>query len=71
MTGDGGTAGRAIRRQLRLMQFDQVLGLSTRAIQAVVDLLGRAVFEIADDEADVEAERRRLDAGDGASLAVP
>jgi hypothetical protein len=39
------------------MQFDQVL--VARALQAVVDPLGQAVFEIGDDEADVEAERRR------------
>jgi hypothetical protein len=56
LIGDGGMAGRAIRRQLRLVQLDQVLGLPARAIQAVVDPLGRAVFEIGDDEADVEAE---------------
>ena len=71
LIGDGGMAGRAIQRQLRLVQFDQVLGLSARAIQTIVDPLGRAVSEIGDDEADVEAERRRLDAGDGAPLAVP
>ena len=42
------------------MQLDQIFGLAARAIQAVVDPLGRADIEAGDDEADVEAERRRL-----------
>ena len=57
LIGDGGTAGRAIRRELRLVQLDQVLRLSACAIQAFVEPLGRAVFEIGDDEADIETER--------------
>ena len=71
LIGDGGTAGRAIGSELRLVQLDQVLGLAARAIEAVVDPFGRAVLEVGDDEADVEAERRGFDAGDGAPLAVP
>lgn len=35
MIGDGGTAGRGIWRQLRLVQLNEVLGLSARAIQGV------------------------------------
>ena len=53
------------------MQLDQVLGLAARAIQAVIDPLGRADIEARDDEADVEAELRRLDTGDGAPFAIP
>ncbi len=53
------------------MQLDQVLGLATRAIQAVVDSLGRADIEVRDDEADVEAQHCRLNAGDGAPFAIP
>ena len=53
------------------MQLDQILGLAARAIQAVVDPLGRADIEARDDEADVEAEHRRLNTGDGAPFAIP
>src|SRR5450756_1866284 len=53
------------------MQLDQILGLAARAIQAVVDPLGRADIEAGDDEADVEAEHRRLNTGDGAPFAIP
>ena len=53
------------------MQLDQVLGLAARAIQAVVDPLGRADIEARDDEADVEAQHRRLNTGDGAPFAIP
>ena len=49
------------------MQLDQVLRLTTRAIQVVVDPFGGAAFEIGDDEADIEAERRGFDTRDGAS----
>ncbi|BBO08420.1 hypothetical protein SG09_77700 [Bradyrhizobium ottawaense] len=53
------------------MQLDQILGLAARAIQAVVDPLGRADIEAGDDETDVEAEHRRLNTGDGAAFAIP
>jgi len=36
------------------MQLDPILGLAARAIQAVVDPLGRADIEARDDEPDVE-----------------
>src|SRR5450756_2222164 len=45
--------------------------LTVRAIQAVVDPLGRADIEAGDDEADVEAELRRLNTSDGAPFAIP
>src|SRR5258708_36448993 len=53
------------------MQLDQILGLAARAIQAVVDPLGRADIEARDDEADVEAELGRLNTGDGSPFAIP
>src|SRR5260370_23101371 len=46
-------------------------GWAACAIQAVVDPLGRADIEAGDDEADVEAEHRRLNTGDGAPFAIP
>src|SRR6204780_3464675 len=48
----------AIGGELRLMQLDQIFGLAARAIQAVVDPLGRADIEAGDDEAGGEAEHR-------------
>jgi hypothetical protein len=53
------------------VQLDQVLGLSTRAIETVIEPFGRTVIEIGDDEADVEAEPRRLDTSNGAPFAIP
>ena len=61
----------SIEGELCLMQLDQILGLAARAIQAVVDPLGRADIEARDDEADVEAEHRRLNTGNGAPFAIP
>src|SRR5450631_2506522 len=71
LIGKRRTAARAIGGELRLMQLDQILGLAARAIQAVVDPLGRADIEAGDDESDVEAEHRRLNTGDGAPFAIP
>ena len=71
LIGDWRATRCAIGGKLRFVQLDQVLGLTARAIEAVVKPFRRAVREIGDDEADVEAEPRRLDAGDGAPLSVP
>ena len=71
LVGERRTATGAIGGELRLMQLDQILGLAARAIQAVVDPLGRADIEAGDDETDVEAELRRLNTGDGAPFAIP
>jgi hypothetical protein len=49
----------------------RVLGLAARAIQAVVDPLGRTDIEARDDEANVEAEHRRLNTVNGAPFAIP
>ena len=45
LIGERRTATGAIGGELRLMQLDQILGLAARAIQAVVDPLGRADIE--------------------------
>jgi hypothetical protein len=45
LIGERRTAAGAIGGELRLMQLDQILGLAARAIQAVVDPLGRADIE--------------------------
>src|ERR1700732_4970827 len=66
LVGERRRATGASGGELRLMQLDQILGLAARAIQAVVDPLGRADIEAGDDEADVETEHRRLNTGDGA-----
>ena len=58
-------AGRAIRREVQLVGFDQVLGLSARAVDLLIEMLGGA-GEIGDDEAGVGALRSGLDAGDDA-----
>ncbi len=46
----------AIGGKLRFVQLDQVLGLTTRAIEAVIKPFRRAMREIGDNEADVETE---------------
>src|SRR6476620_7547240 len=51
LIGERRTATGAIGGKLRLMQLDQIFGLAARAIQAVVDPLGRADIEAGDDEA--------------------
>ena len=71
MIGERRTATGAIGGKLRLMQLDQIFGLAARAIQAVVDPLGRADIETGDDEADVETEHCRLNTSDGASFVIP
>jgi len=71
LVGKRRTAAGAIGGELRLVQLDQIFGLAARAIQAVVDPLGRADIEAGDDEADVEAERGRLNTGDRAPFAIP
>ena len=45
--------------------------LPARAIESFIEPFGRAAVEVGDDEADVEAEPRGLDAGDGAPFLVP
>jgi hypothetical protein len=46
------------------VQLDQIFRLSAGAVEGLIEPFGRAVIEIGDnDEADVETEPGRLDAG--------
>ena len=53
------------------MQLDQVLSLPARAVERVIDVLGRALGQGSDHIADIHAQRAGLDPGDNAALAVP
>ena len=71
LIGEQRTTGSSIRRQLGLVQFDQIFHLRTRAIERVVDMLGRSVRDVGDDEADIEPQLGCFDAGADAPLAFP
>jgi hypothetical protein len=45
----------AIGGELRLVQFDQILGLTSGAVERLVNTLGRSSLDAGDDEANVEA----------------
>src|SRR6187401_3389383 len=49
LIGERRTAAGAIGGELCLMRLDQIIGLAARAIQAVVDPLGRTDIEARDD----------------------
>jgi len=66
--GIGRAARGAVDLHLRLVAFGTVLGLSTGAIERVVDMIGAATLERGDDEADIEAERSGLDARDNPTI---
>ena len=53
---------RAAAGAIGLVHLDQILGLAARAVEGVVDVLGRTGAEPGDDIADVEVERSGLDA---------
>jgi hypothetical protein len=57
--------------QLGLVQFDQVFGLASSAVERLVDVLGRSGLDAGDDEADVEALCGGLDPGAGTAIGVP
>ena len=75
--GERGGLGSAERQLVRseascvLCSLIRFSALAARAIQVVVDPLGRADIEAGNDEADVEAEHRRLNTGDGAPFVIP
>jgi hypothetical protein len=71
LVGERRAARRAIGGKLSLVQLDEIFRLPARAVESFIEPFGRAAVEIGDDEADVEAEPRGLDAGDGAPLLVP
>jgi hypothetical protein len=70
LIGEQRTTGSSVRRQLGLVQF-QIFHLRTRAIVRVVDMLGRSVRDVGDDEADIEPQLGCFDAGADAPLAFP
>ena len=55
LVGERAAAAGAIGGKLGLVQFDQVLGLPSGAVERLVDMLGRSGLDTGDDEADVEA----------------
>jgi len=71
LIGERRKTGSSIRRQLALVQFDQIFHLPTRAIERVVDMLGLSVRDVGDDEADIEPQLGCFDAGADAPLAFP
>jgi len=62
---------RHIAGELRLVALDQVLGLAARAVERVVDMLGRSVLKRGNDIADVHTQRAGLDPGDDAAPTLP
>jgi len=56
---------------MRLPCFDVVLGLAAGAIYILIDGAAGDAVEAGDDEAGVDAQRSRLDAGDDALDTVP
>ncbi len=62
LIGERRTTRGSVGAKLRLVKLDEVLRLSARAVETVVEPLRRAIWEIGDDKADIEAEPRRFDA---------
>ena len=71
LIGERRTTGSAVRRQLALVQFDQIFHLSARAIERVVDMFGRAIGDLGDDVADIQPQFRCFDARADATLDFP
>jgi hypothetical protein len=71
LVGERRAARRAIGGKLNFVQLDEIFRLPARAVESFIEPFGRAAVEVGDDEADIEAEPRGLDAGDGARLLVP
>src|SRR3546814_991510 len=71
LIGIGRAARCSVAGELGLVALDQVLGLTTRAVERVVDVLGRSCCQRGDDIADVHAQRAGLDPCNDATLALP
>lgn len=71
LIGQRGSATGAIRRQLGLVQLDQVFALSPGTIEAFIQPFRRADIQAGDDKADIQAEPCGLDTGDDAALSFP
>src|ERR1700694_4257308 len=71
LVGERITAAGAVGGELRLVQFDQVLGLGSGTGERLVKILCRSGLHAGDDEADVEALGGSLDPGTGTAIGVP
>ena len=70
LVGERALAGGAVRRELALVQLDEVLGLAAGAVDIFVEMAGVSA-ERGDDVAGIEAPRGRLQPGDDPAFAVP
>ena len=57
--------------KVQLVRLDQVFGLPARAIDLLIDMLGRARLGASNDKADVEALGCSLNSGAGAAIGFP
>ncbi len=71
LVGERAAAAGAVGGELRLVQFDQVLGLASGTVERLVKILCRSGLQAGDDEADVEALGGSLDPGTGTAIGVP
>src|ERR1700720_2881488 len=71
LVGLGRVARSAVGSEMVLPCLDVVLGLTTRAIEPLVEVLGAAAFEAGDDEPGIGALEPGLDAGDDALDPAP
>src|SRR6516162_3062581 len=71
LVGLGRVARSAIGSEMVLPCLDVVLGLTTRAVEPLVEVLGAAAFEAGDDEPGIGAVEPGLDAGDDALDPAP
>src|SRR5205085_11077979 len=63
LIGERAAAAGAIGGKLGLVQFYQILGLASGAVERLVDMLGRPGLDAGDAEADIEALCVGLDPG--------
>src|SRR5258705_9643157 len=71
LVGLGRMARSAVGSEMVLPCLDVVLGLTTRAVEPLVEVLGAAAFEAGDDEPGIGSLEPRLDAGDDALDPAP
>ena len=70
LVGERALAGGSVRGELALVHLDQVLGLTSGAVDIFVEMAGLA-SERGDDVAGIEAAGARLQPGDDAAFAAP
>jgi hypothetical protein len=71
LIGQRRAATGAIRGELCLVQFDEVLGLTTRAVETVIQPFGVVARDVGDGVADIKTHGGGLDAGCDTALAAP